>query len=85
MLEAVVHQKPVKASNFEQILLSGWSTTSTWRKLVKGMSKDDVRELFGEPSHISKRPSCELWYYPPASSKIMFDDSGRVYGWDEPY
>jgi len=84
MPDVAVHQKPVKVSNLHPILLSGWATTSTWRKLVKGMSKDNVRELMGEPSRISKRPPFEVWTYPPESGIIRFDDSGRVYGWDEP-
>ncbi|MCX6966722.1 MAG: hypothetical protein NTZ46_02905 [Verrucomicrobia bacterium] len=82
--DVVNHQKLIKASNFQPILLSGSATITTWRKLVRGMSKCDVRELFGEPDRIVKRPSFEVWYYPPASGRVLFDDFGRVYGWDEP-
>lgn len=81
---ATVDPKPEKASNLEKVLLSGWSTTSTWRKLVRGMRKDEVKDLFGEPTRIIKRPPFEFWYYPPPSARIVFDDYGRVYGWDEP-
>ena len=56
-----------------------------WRMMRKGMSKDDVRKLLGEPKSISAGVWGDSWYYPDVlHGKVEFDKQGRVTGWTEP-
>jgi outer membrane protein assembly factor BamE (lipoprotein component of BamABCDE complex) len=55
---------------------------SQWRKLQRGMSKDDVRKLLGEPGKVSVAKYYEFWYY--AGGSVTFDSKGRLDGWNEP-
>jgi len=59
-----------------------WRDKSQWRKLQRGMSKDDVRKLLGEPGKISSAKFYEFWYY--AGGNVTFDNKGRLDYWDEP-
>lgn len=56
---------------------------TSWRSLQKGMSKDDVRRIMGEPKKIEVYSGFEYWYY-GVFAKVEFDDSGLVTGWTEP-
>lgn len=56
---------------------------AAWRKLQKGMNKDQVRAILGEPEDIMMFSSFEVWNYKNYSS-VKFDASGYVNGWDEP-
>ena len=60
----------------------GWKDKSQWRKLQRGMSKDDVRNLLGEPGKVSVGRYYEFWYY--AGGDVTFDKKARVDSWDEP-
>jgi hypothetical protein len=53
-----------------------------WRKLQRGMSKDDVKKLLGEPGKISVSKYYEFWYY--AGGSATFDSKGRLDSWNEP-
>ena len=63
-----------------------WKDRSRWRTLRKGMSKDDVRSLFGEPTKIDAGSTLDFWYYGiyPNGGQVDFDPQGRVEGWREP-
>jgi hypothetical protein len=59
-----------------------WKDRSQWRMLQRGMSKDDVRKLLGEPERISVSRFAEFWDYLRGS--VTFDGKGRVDSWTEP-
>ena len=53
-----------------------------WRAYLRnGMSKDDVRGLFGEPEDVSVIDDLETWWY--RGGYIDFD-RGKLFGWSEP-
>ena len=54
---------------------------SQWRTLHRGMSKDDVRKLLGEPDKVSASRFSESWYY--VGGTVTFDGKGRVDSWNE--
>lgn len=56
---------------------------TAWRTLQKGMTKDQVRKILGEPIDIDMYSSFEVWHY-KESSHVQFDASGYVDGWNEP-
>jgi len=58
-----------------------WKEKGNWRKLNKGMNKEEVTQLLGEPGSI-KVSSYEKWFY-PAGAYIEFDNN-KVVGWSEP-
>jgi hypothetical protein len=53
-----------------------------WRKLQRGMSKDDVKKLIGEPGKVSVAKYYEFWYY--GGGSVTFDSKGRLDSWNEP-
>jgi outer membrane protein assembly factor BamE (lipoprotein component of BamABCDE complex) len=55
---------------------------SQWRKLQRGMSKDDVKKLIGEPGKVSVAKYYEFWYY--GGGSVTFDSKGRLDSWNEP-
>lgn len=55
---------------------------SQWRKLQRGMSKDDVKKLIGEPGKVSVGKYYEFWYY--GGGSVTFDSKGRLDSWNEP-
>jgi hypothetical protein len=55
---------------------------SQWRKLQRGMSKDDVKKLIGEPGKVSVAKYYEFWYY--GGGNVTFDSKGRLDSWNEP-
>ena len=57
-----------------------------WRKLEFGISKNQVRQLLGEPPNINADSFIgDRWYYPDAlGGYIKFDTSGKLEKWDEP-
>lgn len=52
-----------------------------WRKLHRRMSKDEVRNLLGEPDTISVSRFAESWYY--QRGDVIFDGKGRLDMWTE--
>jgi len=54
-----------------------------WRALRKGMNRDEVKKLLGEPKDIMKFNENVVWGYVCGGS-IRVDRSGRVEGWYEP-
>jgi len=60
---------------------------SSWRQITKGLSRDQVRSILGEPRKI-EGGSIELWFYGQsdsytAPSSVRFGIDG-VIGWQEP-
>lgn len=63
---------------------------AVWRKLKKGMTAADVRELLGEPEKIEAGGTLTYWYYDKKNAStlgahVVFEsDKVTVYGWQEP-
>ena len=60
---------------------------SSWRQITKGLSREEVRSILGEPLKI-EGGAIERWYYGStfssyAPARVDFMFSG-VYGWSEP-
>jgi hypothetical protein len=60
---------------------------SAWRQLAKGLTREEVRSILGEPVKI-EGGSIERWYYGStanfyAPARVDFINS-NVYGWSEP-
>ena len=63
-----------------------------WRKLESGMSKDEVREILGEPLRVKAIAfSCEVWCYQQLQHDQFDEECGwveflweRVWKWGEP-
>lgn len=64
--------------------LERWRNRVNWRSLTKGMSREDVRRVLGEPNRI-EGGSFEHWYYGPlgTSARVTFY-SDVVSSWTEP-
>lgn len=60
-----------------------WTDKQNWRRLQKGMTKDAVTRILGEPERINRGIAYEFWYY-PRGGDITFDDNGRLMSWSEP-
>jgi hypothetical protein len=60
----------------------GLKSISSWKKLVSGMSHEDVRKILGEPSRTRGGDRFETWNY-PNSGYVMFK-YGRVFSWSDP-
>jgi len=63
-----------------------WKDRTIWRKLKIGMTKDQVRQLLGEPRKIDAGSALTYWYYSKETwhCYIRFDSSNRIAGWTEP-
>jgi hypothetical protein len=60
----------------------GWKDKANWRnKLSKGMSKDAVIQLFGEPRSISTANDLQMFFY--GSGYVAIDDKRGVISWAE--
>lgn len=95
-LQQKVSQLESKVERLEKLLLSenkskgskqpdnsseGWRDIQNWRKLESGMSKEEVRQILGEPSRIDVTSQMELWDYPEGRVTIF---NGELSGWSEP-
>lgn len=56
---------------------------SSWRLIKKGMTKNQIKKLLGEPDRIDNFVTLETWSY-GYSGNVTFDDEG-VIGWNEPF
>jgi hypothetical protein len=63
----------------------GWKDKANWRKLTKGMSKNDVTHLLGEPTRINSGGILDFFYYGERGGRVQFTEAGGVDGWSEPY
>ena len=79
-LEGMLNQ--AKANQQPIVTGEGWKSRANWRKLRKGLSKDDVRALLGEPEHIDGG-SFTHWRY-PRRGEVTFWRGAGVDNWTEP-
>jgi hypothetical protein len=92
LLGCAISAVPAVAVAAEKLAWAGQSTQnsaqapkedrSQWRKLQRGMSKDDVKRLIGEPGKVSVSKYYEFWYY--GGGSVTFDAKGRLDSWNEP-
>jgi len=62
-----------------------WRDVSLWRGLSHGMSKDDVKQIIGEPGKISDLGFLVIWNYGyPFGGSVTFGQDGTVQSWSEP-
>lgn len=52
-----------------------------WRKLHRKMSKDEVKNLLGDPETVSVSRFAEVWYYLRGS--VTFNGKGHLDMWTE--
>ena len=95
-LETVLSELQLRVSRLEDRLAAGkpsrqapgaspWKNKASWKSLSKGMARQEVIHVLGEPVKTSTSTSIEIWYYPDATGGwISFDASGHVLGWTEP-
>jgi hypothetical protein len=61
---------------------------SAWTKLERGMSRQEIRSLLGEPRWIDRLMAGEFWLYAERSifgrGWVAFSDGGTVIEWSEP-
>ena len=67
-------KKPIKMGN--------WQNRANWRALKKGMTKNEVRSLLGEPPRVIDAGITVTWGY--VTGSVIFDDGGKLRGWSEP-
>lgn len=61
-----------------------YKVRANWLLLEKGMTKEQVKELLGEPGKVLSGFGA-YWYYPDSfGGKVEFDDNEKVTGWSEP-
>ena len=56
---------------------------SAWRKLRRGMSREEVKRLLGEAENISVSAYAEIWRY-ERGGFAWFNANGQLDSWDEP-
>lgn len=63
-----------------------WKNFSAWRKLRRGMSREEVIRLLGEAHSISVDAYAEYWRYGAVSEGgiARFSANGKLFSWDEP-
>ena len=63
----------------------GWKSKSSWRSLKKGMTKDEVERILGEPPKVVPNTHYgDIWYYPDAQGGFAsFDTNGILTSWNE--
>jgi hypothetical protein len=71
-----------KSTNIPTTGSVDWHDKHTWRKYLRvGMTREEVRRLFGEAEKIRVSENLETWDY--GSGEIEFFD-GALYSWSEP-
>ena len=61
----------------------GKNGVALWRALRKGMTKDEVKRLLGEPKDMMKLNEFDVWDY-AGGGIVRFGASGLVDNWYEP-
>ncbi|OGW72186.1 MAG: hypothetical protein A2Y02_00015 [Omnitrophica bacterium GWA2_52_12] len=82
-------QKATASDNLSKQKYDKWRNLEDWRSVRKGMSKDQVRNLLGEPNQISHNIlGFEDWIYGSGryqgGGQVTFGLGASVEGWDEP-
>jgi hypothetical protein len=62
-----------------------WKDKASWRLLKKGMGKDEVRQILGEPPKVVANIHYgDIWYYPDAQGgNVSFDKDNVLTSWSE--
>lgn len=62
-----------------------WRDLSRWATLKRGMSRQEVRRILGEPTRIEEMTSITFWRYgDPKGGVVAFNSTGTVSLWLEP-
>lgn len=85
-LEKLFLSKKDTSASFQRSVNSDrWENKQNWRRLKRGMSKEEVRQILDEPHRIIAHSSGDTWDYPGLfGGSVYFDDNGRVESWSEP-
>jgi|AntDeeMinimDraft_5_1070356.scaffolds.fasta_scaffold18810_2 outer membrane protein assembly factor BamE (lipoprotein component of BamABCDE complex) len=76
--------KATSVSSQHGVNSDGWKDKQNWKKLKKGMSKEEVKKVLGKPGKIRTASYGDTWYYPDVLGGRVNFDAGRVEGWSEP-
>lgn len=62
-----------------------WKDKASWRLLKKGMHKDEVRQILGEPPNVVTNANYgDIWYYPDTKGgNVSFDVGSLLTSWSE--
>lgn len=71
---------PGKAQDLETSR-EGWKSVANWRKLTKGMSTSDVRQILGEPDRV-RGGDFAYWEYQNGGMVTFYEE--KVDRWTEP-
>jgi len=95
-LELRILQSEIRIQKLEALLSKGsakpiqvrpgdYLNKANWRKLKKGMSKDQVKAILGDPPKVSASSIGDRWDYPRISDAyVSFNTRDLVTGWVEP-
>ena len=61
-----------------------WKVKENWRALKKGMSRQKVKSLLGEPDRITLTDYFEYWKYGNFAEVIFYTENDIVYSWYVP-
>lgn len=78
-LEAFLREEPWRS---RAVVSADAQGITSWRRLRRGMTMDQVRTVLGEPENVTAMPSSTIWQYPSVGSVSFRAD--RVEGWSEP-
>jgi hypothetical protein len=75
-------KSPPPVSHPHPIQRVDWHDKQNWRSFLRvGMTKAEVRQLFGEPENVGVDSEFEFWSY--GSGEIIFSN-GRLNSWHDP-
>lgn len=89
-LESIVSSLDARVDALERALQPGGATPAkeVWRRLLHGMTTDEVRRVLGPPSSTDRNPVVTYWFYSPKGKlgpHVLFDSTHMtVNGWTEP-
>lgn len=80
-LEGASTESPREVQKFNPS--ADWKIKSNWRLLSRGMTKEQVKNILGEPEKVRANGVLEHWHWKyPSGPHVMFYDD-RLDGWDE--
>jgi outer membrane protein assembly factor BamE (lipoprotein component of BamABCDE complex) len=82
-LEALVKVEPSRERPVAKT--ANWHDIANWRRLRRGMTPDQVRDLIGEPEKVDVMSSFTIWQWGRGSeyATVSFADD-KVTSWSEP-
>lgn len=84
-LEAAILKLQNNQAKPAAVSADGWKSKANWRLLKKGMTKDEVARILGEPSKVVPNTHYgDIWYYPDVKGGFAsFDTNGILTSWNE--